>query len=112
MREDDAGLGGRRPDSRSRRGGHDQDERARKLAAMQEAASDLDRDRERRLAAFEEAERAAKDSDARARERDRKYGGADRQFASNLHRRAGEMRAADRIRSGRQGADQAGDNED
>ncbi|KAK3944032.1 ras family-domain-containing protein [Diplogelasinospora grovesii] len=53
----------------------EEDERARKLAAMQEAASELDKARERRLAAIAEAERAAQEADARARQQSKKFGG-------------------------------------
>ncbi|KAI1825021.1 Pre-mRNA splicing factor-domain-containing protein [Xylaria intraflava] len=50
------------------------EERARKLAEMQEAASDLDKDRERRLAILEEQEREAREADDKARARADKYG--------------------------------------
>ncbi|KAI2632811.1 Pre-mRNA splicing factor-domain-containing protein [Xylaria nigripes] len=60
------------------------EERARKLAAMQEAASDLDKDRERRLAVLEEQERQAREADDKARSRAGKYG--DREFANGLRR--------------------------
>ncbi|KAL7947604.1 pre-mRNA-splicing factor CWC25 [Trichoderma barbatum] len=62
------------------------EEQARKLAAMQSAASELDQDRETRLAALEERERAARDADDRARER-----GGDRGFVNGLHRKAMNM---------------------
>ncbi|KAF3073264.1 Pre-mRNA-splicing factor CWC25 [Trichoderma lentiforme] len=62
------------------------EEQARKLAAMQSAASDLDQDREARLAALEERERAARESDDKARER-----GGDRGFVNGLHRKAMNM---------------------
>ncbi|KAL7955351.1 pre-mRNA-splicing factor CWC25 [Trichoderma compactum] len=62
------------------------EEQARKLAAMQSAASELDQDRETRLAALEERERAARESDDRARER-----GGDRGFVNGLHRKAMNM---------------------
>ncbi|KAL7813076.1 pre-mRNA-splicing factor CWC25 [Trichoderma gracile] len=61
-------------------------EQARKLAAMQSAASDLDRDREARLAALEDRERAAREADDKARER-----GGDRGFVNGLHRKAMNM---------------------
>ncbi|ETR99373.1 hypothetical protein M419DRAFT_26111 [Trichoderma reesei RUT C-30] len=56
------------------------------LAAMQSAASDLDRDREARLAALEDRERAAREADDKARER-----GGDRGFVNGLHRKAMNM---------------------
>ncbi|KAI1204843.1 Pre-mRNA splicing factor-domain-containing protein [Annulohypoxylon truncatum] len=61
------------------------DERARKLAAMQEAASELDQDREKRLAAIAEKERAEREADEKARERSGKYG--DREFVNGLRRK-------------------------
>lgn len=71
----------------------------RKLAAMQSAATDLDQDREARLAALEERERAAREVDDKARDR-----GADRGFATGLHRQAvGKMDLAERMGRGRQG---------
>ncbi|KAH8885660.1 hypothetical protein GQ53DRAFT_751001 [Thozetella sp. PMI_491] len=78
------------------------EERARKLAAMQEAASDLDKDRERRITALEESERKEREADDEHRQRSRKYGG-DRAFMNNLHRKAGETKLADRVGQGRKG---------
>ncbi|KAI0913069.1 Pre-mRNA splicing factor-domain-containing protein [Ustulina deusta] len=60
-------------------------ERARKLAAMQEAASDLDKDRENRLAILEEQERQAREADDKARVRAGKYG--EREFVNGLRRK-------------------------
>ncbi|KAI3330657.1 Pre-mRNA splicing factor-domain-containing protein [Ustulina deusta] len=60
-------------------------ERARKLAAMQEAASDLDKDRENRLAVLEEQERQAREADDKARVRAGKYG--EREFVNGLRRK-------------------------
>ncbi|OTA58567.1 hypothetical protein K449DRAFT_385526 [Hypoxylon sp. EC38] len=60
------------------------EERARKLAAMQEAASELDQDREKRLAALAEKERLEREADDKARERSGKYG--DREFVNGLRR--------------------------
>ncbi|KAI1427190.1 Pre-mRNA splicing factor-domain-containing protein [Xylaria sp. FL1777] len=60
------------------------EERARKLAAMQEAASDLDKDREKRLAILEEQERQAREADDKARARAGKYG--DQEFVNGLRR--------------------------
>ncbi|XXH03110.1 COP9/signalosome complex subunit Csn2 [Hypoxylon texense] len=60
------------------------EERARKLAAMQEAASDLDQNREKRLEAIAEKERLEREADDKARERSGKYG--DRQFVNGLRR--------------------------
>lgn len=88
-----------RPDARPSNGEADktnaEEERARKLAAMQEAATDLDQDRERRLALLAEQERAAQDADDKARQRNKKFGG-DAGFMNQLHSRAAEMKVADR----------------
>ena len=62
----------------------DAEERARKLAAMQANASDLDQDRNKRLAALEEKERLAREADDKARERSGKYG--DKEFSHGLRR--------------------------
>lgn len=70
-------------------------ERARKLAAMQEAATDLDKDRERRLAMIAERDRAAQEADDRVRQRNKKFGG-DVGFMNQLHSRAAELKVADR----------------
>jgi len=63
------------------------EERARKLAAMQVAASDLDRDREARLAALAQKEEQDRDADNKAREHADKFGGGDRDFANGLRRK-------------------------
>ncbi|KAL2129205.1 hypothetical protein VTI74DRAFT_8084 [Chaetomium olivicolor] len=73
-----------------------EEERARKLAAMQEAATDLDKDRERRLALIAEQERAAQEADDKARQRNKRFGG-DAGFMNQLHSRAAEMKVADRV---------------
>ncbi|TDZ74992.1 Pre-mRNA-splicing factor CWC25 [Colletotrichum trifolii] len=78
------------------------EEKARKLAAMQAAATELDSDRDRRLAALEARDKALREADDQARERSSKYGG-DRQFANGLHRKAGNLGLAERIGRGRQG---------
>lgn len=62
------------------------EEQARKLAAMQSDASELDESREKRLAALESQERAAREADDKARER-----GGDRGFVNGLHRKALNM---------------------
>lgn len=78
----------------------EEDERAKqeKLAAMQNAATELDVDREKRLAALEEMERSRREADDRARER-----GGDRKFANGLHRQAGKMDLGERMGRNRQG---------
>jgi len=73
-----------------------EEERARKLAAMQAAATDLDQDRERRLAQLAEKERADQEMDDRARQRNKRLGG-DAGFMNQLHSRAAELKVADRV---------------
>ncbi len=65
---------------------------------MQEAATDLDKDRERRLAAIEAAEKAQQEADNQVRQRNKKYGG-NAGFTSSLQSRAAEMKVADRVRT-------------
>jgi len=89
-------------DSRNGRASIDEEERARKLAAMQAAASDLDQDREQRLKEIEERDRADREADERAREKDSQYGGG-RGFTNGLHRKAGDMGLGERMSRGRQG---------
>lgn len=74
-------------------------ERARKLAAMQSAATDLDQDRAERLAALAERDRLAREADERGRER-----GGDRGFVNGLHKKAsGKMDLAGRMGGARRG---------
>lgn len=76
------------------------DECANKLAAMQQAASELDRDREKRIAALEEREKAEREADDIARSKAAKYGGQG-EFVSKLNRKAGELDVGERIRRSR-----------
>jgi hypothetical protein len=69
---------------------------------MQQDASSLDMDRERRLAALADQEKAARETDDRARARSSRYGDKG-DFVNSLHRQAGEMALGDRIGRGRQG---------
>ncbi|EJT71074.1 hypothetical protein GGTG_12095 [Gaeumannomyces tritici R3-111a-1] len=78
------------------------EERARKLAAMQEAASELDQDRQRRLAKIEARERDEREADSQARMQDNRQGGG-RAFVNGLHRKAGEMSLSDRIGRSKRG---------
>jgi hypothetical protein len=100
----------RRPDNRSNmQPGRRQDppedkeaQRQRKLAAMQQDASALDTDREKRLAALAEQEKADREAEDKARARSSKYG--DRaDFVNGMHRKVGDMGLADRIGRSRQG---------
>ncbi|OBT79253.1 hypothetical protein VF21_01856 [Pseudogymnoascus sp. 05NY08] len=77
-------------------------ERQRKLAAMQEDASALDQDREKRLAALAEKEKIDRDKDEAARVKSARYSDkAD--FVNGMHQKVGSMGLADRIGRGRQG---------
>lgn len=76
------------------------DEGANKLAAMQQDASELDRDREKRIAALEEREKAEREADDIARSKAAKYGGKG-EFVSKLNRKAGELDVGERIRRSR-----------
>ena len=69
---------------------------------MQQDASTLDGDREKRLAALAEQERNAQEAEDRARDKSSKYSDKG-DFVNGLHRKAGNMQLADRIGRGRQG---------
>ncbi|KAL2105638.1 hypothetical protein VUR80DRAFT_7972 [Thermomyces stellatus] len=90
-----------RPANGARRDGPDQEERARKLAEMQQAASDLDRDREQRLTAIEERERQAREDDDRARREAEKFG--DRRFINGVRKKVDDLGLAERMGRGRRG---------
>ncbi|KAK9770083.1 putative CBF1-interacting co-repressor CIR N-terminal domain-containing protein [Seiridium cardinale] len=76
-----SGANGKKPNDTSA-----EEERARKLAAMQADASELDKDREQRLAALEERDRLAHETDNKARARSGKYG--DQEFVNGLRKQA------------------------
>ena len=79
-----------------------EESKAAKLAAMQQAASELDQDRERRLAAIAARDKEEADRDAEVRTRNAEYGGrAD--FMNGLNRRAGDMKLGDRLGRGKAG---------
>ncbi|KAL8731561.1 MAG: hypothetical protein Q9181_004263 [Wetmoreana brouardii] len=98
----------RRPSSLLDRG---PDDRAAKLAAMQENASDLERDRERRIAAIVEHEEANRDAEEAARIRSAKHGGKG-DFVQGLNRKAGDLDIGERMRRGRQGMGREGRDDD
>lgn len=78
-------------------------EQQRKLLAMQEDASNLDQDREKRFAAIAEQEKAHEEADNVARAKSAKYGdGRKGDFINGLQRQAGERSIADR-EAGRSG---------
>ncbi|KIW13002.1 hypothetical protein PV08_08189 [Exophiala spinifera] len=81
----------------------DQEDRAAKLAAMQQDANNLDEQREQRLADIAERERAQRERDDAARMRNAKYGGrAD--FVNSFHKKAGDLTLGQRM--GRNGVSQ------
>ncbi|KAJ4137226.1 RNA-splicing factor [Fusarium equiseti] len=90
------------PSSRPRNNPEDdaakEEERQRKLAAMQSAATELDTDRQKRLAELDEREQAAREADDKARER-----GGDRGFVNKLHQQAGHKGLAERMGGARRG---------
>ncbi|KAL9581208.1 MAG: hypothetical protein Q9212_004034 [Teloschistes hypoglaucus] len=87
------------------------DDRALKLAAMQENASELERDRERRIAAIAEQENAEMQADEAARNRSAKHGGKG-EFVHGLNRKAGDLDIGERMRRGRQGLGREGRDDD
>lgn len=90
----------RRSDSPNAQKSPAEDDRAAKLAAMQTAASELDQDREKRLAAVDEKEKAAAQREEDVRMQTAKYGGrAD--FLNGMNRTAGDMTLGDRIGRGK-----------
>ncbi|KAL9119803.1 MAG: hypothetical protein Q9187_003644 [Circinaria calcarea] len=78
------------------------DNRASRLAAMQEDASKLDRDREERLAALSERENRDREVDEVARAKAAKHG-ASGDYINGLSRKAGDMDLGERMRRGRAG---------
>ncbi|KAF4510981.1 hypothetical protein G6O67_002824 [Ophiocordyceps sinensis] len=64
---------------------------------MQSAASQLDKDREARLAALADRERGAREAESKARER-----AGERGFVNGLHRQAEKLDLGERMGRGRQ----------
>ena len=77
-------------------------DREARIAAMQDAACELDQTRAKRLAALEERERLEQEVDDAARAKSSKYGGKG-DFIAGLHRTAGELDVGERMRRGRHG---------
>ena len=88
-----------------------EDDRAARLAAMQEAAFELDQGREKRIAAIAERERVEMEVEENSRAKSAKYGGKG-DFVHGLHRKAGEMEIGERMRRGRGGLEKRGGDED
>lgn len=78
------------------------DERAAQVAAMQQAASELDQDREKRIAAIEARENVEREAEEAARSKTAKYGGKG-DFVNGLNRKAGALDIGERMRRGRGG---------
>ncbi|EXJ58975.1 hypothetical protein A1O7_06406 [Cladophialophora yegresii CBS 114405] len=74
----------------------DADDRAARLAAMQQDASELQNERQRRLADIAERERADRERDDAARAKTAKHGGrAD--FVDSFHKKAGDLTLGERM---------------
>lgn len=84
--------------------------REARLAAMQSAASELDQDRAKRIAAIEEREKAEQAKEDAARARSSKYGGKG-DFVTGLNRKAGEMSIGDRMKRGAHGLERDRDDD-
>ncbi len=78
------------------------DDREAKLAAMQQAALELDQDRQQRINAIEAQEKMEQAADDAARSQTAKYGGKGH-FVHGLHRKAEALDIGERIRRGRGG---------
>ena len=77
-------------------------DRERKLAEMQQNASSLDVDREKRLAALAKQEKVDREEEDNARAKASRNGDKG-EFMRNMNRQVGELGLADRIGRGRQG---------
>lgn len=84
-------------------------ERLQRLEEMQQDASKLNLDREKRLAALERQEKLEREAEERARLKSTRYGGKG-DFINKIHLKAGDMSLADRIGRNRQGMIQVKDN--
>lgn len=85
------------------------DDRAARLAAMQQDASDLHDQRGRRLAEIAERERADSERDEAARAKNAKHGGGRADFVNSFHKKAGNLTLGERM--GRNGASRREDEE-
>ncbi|POS84136.1 hypothetical protein EPUL_003805, partial [Erysiphe pulchra] len=84
-------------------------ERQQKLEEMQQDASKLDLDREKRLAALEKQEKLEQEAEERARVKSSRYGGKG-DFVNKIHLKASDMSLADRIGRNKQGMIKVNDN--
>ena len=94
----------------SQRDGPSEDDRAARLAEMQQAASSLEGDRDQRLAAIKEKEFAELAEEEEARARSSKYGGKG-DFVHGLNRKAGDISIGERMRRGQKGLERDRDEE-
>ena len=85
------------------------DDRAARLAAMQQDATELDQQREKRLADIEARDAESRTRDDASRAQNAKYGGR-ASFVNDFHRKAGDMNLSERM--GRQGASRGISSED
>ena len=86
------------------------DERGARLAAMQQAASELDQDREKRIAAMAEREQQVQEVEDKARAYSAKFGGKG-DFVNGLNRKAGDLDIGERMRRGKGGVKRSREDE-
>lgn len=75
-----------------------------KLAAMQQAASELDEDRQKRMMAIDAREKIEQAADDAARSQSAKLGGKG-DFMNGVYRKAGALDIGETLRRGRGGLD-------
>ena len=85
-------------------------DREARLAAMQSAATELDQDRAKRIAALEKRDKAEREAEDAARAKAAKYGGKG-EFVTSLNRKAGDMSIGERMRRGTHGLERDRDDE-
>ncbi|KPI44319.1 Pre-mRNA-splicing factor CWC25 [Cyphellophora attinorum] len=90
--------------------GAKEDDKAARLAAMQQAATELDQQREKRLADLAVKDREDRDQDDAARARNAKSFGGRASFVNDYHKKAGDMNLGDRMN--RNGGHAKGSEED
>lgn len=73
------------------------DDKAARLAAMQQDASELDVQRQRRLKELAEREQQVIDTDEKARARNARVGGGRADFVNGFHKRAGDLSLSERM---------------
>lgn len=73
------------------------DNRAARLAAMQQDATSLDSQRQQRLQEIAEREQRAAEQEDKARARNARYGGGRADFVNGFHKRAGDLSLSERV---------------